>query len=221
MNGKWHRRFAVILVAIICIAMVVSGGSMFFSGSGLPSTNSNTSTNAPNSVADYQAQKVRIAAIAEQAKADPGNIPLQNDLGNEYYDAGVAAQSVAPTEAQGNFRQAVEAYQNVLKTNKDPNVMVDMATAAFKSGNNDLAEKSFQEALTLKPDFYNGLVNYGVFLANAKQDLAGAITQWQKAQKFAPDSSAKAQLATMISQAQSQLQAPINKGTSNPATPGK
>jgi len=220
MKEKQQRKFAIVLVVVICIAMVVSGGSMFFSGSSVPPTNSNTPTNAPNSAADYQALKVRIAAIAEQGKADPSNIPLQNDLGNEYYDAGVAAQSVAPTEAQGNFKHAVEAYQNVLKTNKDPNVMVDMATAAFYSGDNDLAEKTFKEALTLKPDFYNGLVNYGVFLADTKQDLAGAITQWQKAQSLAPNSSEKARMGTLISQAQSQLKAPSNNGASNPATNG-
>jgi|GEM_PF-498785 len=222
MMGKQHRGFAAVLVIVICIAMVISGGSMFFSGSGLPSADSNPngSTNVPNSAADYQAKKIRIAAIAEQAKTDPNNIPLQNDLGNEYYDAGVAAQSVVPTEAQENFKNAVIAYQNVLKINKDPNVMIDMATAAFKSGDNDLAETSFKEALTLKPDLYNGLANYGVFLASVKQDLPGAITQWQKAQNLAPDSSEKARMGALISQAQSQLKAPSNNAASNPATNG-
>ncbi|SPF35309.1 conserved exported hypothetical protein [Candidatus Desulfosporosinus infrequens] len=220
MMGKYHRRFAAVLVIVICFAMIVSGGSMFFSGGPVPPAQSNTATNSPNTAANYQAQKVRLAAIAERAKADPGNVQLQNDLGNEYYDAGVAAQSVAPTEAQVNFKQAVEAYQNVLKTNQDTNVMVDMATAAFYSGDNDLADKTFKEALTLKPDHFNGLANYGVFLAEAKQDLPGAIIQWQKAQNLAPDSSEKARLGMFISQAQSQLKGSSNNGTSNPATNG-
>jgi tetratricopeptide (TPR) repeat protein len=220
MIGKHHRRFAAVLVGMMCIAMITSGGAMYFSGSSLSPTGSSPSTNVPNSVADYQAQKVRLAAIAERAKADPSNVMLQIDLGKEYSDAGVAAQSVAPAEVQENFRAAVEAYQNVLKTNKDPNVMIDMATAAFKGGDNELAEKSFKEALTIKPDFYNGLVNYGVFLASVKQDLAGAIIQWQKAQNLAPDSSEKARLGTLISQAQSQLKVPSNNGVPNPAANG-
>ena len=216
MRKKQHRFFAVVLVILISIAMVGSGFSVFFSGTGVPSTN--TPTN--NVSADYQAQKVRLAAIAERAKADIGNVQLQKELGNEYYDAGVAASEVAPTEVQENFRLAVEAYQNALKTDKDPNVMVDMATAAFKSGDNDLAEKSFNEALAIKPDLYNGLVNYGIFLANAKQDLSGAVTQWQQAQNVAPDSSEKARMGTLISQAQSQLKAPSNNGNENPVTNG-
>ena len=213
MKKKQHRFFAVVLVVLISIAMVGSGFSMFFTGSGVPSTDLNNSTNA---IADYQAKKVRIAAIAERAKADPSNVQLQSALGNEYYDAGVAATEVALTEVQENFKHAVEAYQNVLKTNKDPNVMVDMATAAFKSGDNDLAQKSFQEALVLKPDFYNGLVNYGIFLANGKQDLAGAISQWQKAQNVAQSTTEKEQIKSLIDQAQSQL----NSGASNPETNG-
>lgn len=213
MKKKQHRFFAVVLVVLISIAMVASGFSMFYSGSGVPSADPNTQTNA---IADYQAKKVSIAAIAEQAKKDPGNVQLQSALGNAYYDAGVVASEVAPAEVQENFKHAVEAYQNVLKTNKDPNVLVDMATAAFKSGDNDLAEKSFNEALVIKPDFYNGLANYGIFLANVKQDMAGAITQWQKAQNIAQSSTEKEQMKSLIDQAQSQL----NNGVSNPATNG-
>ena len=213
MKKKQHRFFAVVLVVLISIAMVASGFSMYFGGSGVPAKNS---TPATNTAADYQAKKVQILAIAERAKADPGNVQLQITLGNEYYDAGVAASELAPSEVQENFKQAVGAYQNALKTSKDPNVMVDMATAAFKSGDNDLAEKTFKEALVLKPDFYNGLANYGIFLANVKQDLAGAIVQWQKAQNIAQSSSEKEQIKSLINQAQSQL----NNGGSNPATNG-
>lgn len=217
LRKKMHRGFAIVIVVLICIAMVGSGFSLFFTGSGVPPTNSNAATNA---AADYQARKVRLGAIAEQVKANPTNVQLQIDLGNEYYDAGVAAAEVAPAEVQENFKHAVGAYQIVLKTKKDPGVMVDMATAAYRSGDNDLAEKTFKEALSIKPDFFNGLVNYGVFLADAKQDLSGAIAEWQKAQNLAPDSSSKAQIQTFISQAQSQLKAPENKGGTNSATDG-
>jgi tetratricopeptide (TPR) repeat protein len=233
MKKDLHRRFAVVLVVVIIIAMVASGGSMFFSGSSIPVPNSNSPTNAPNSAADYQTKKVRIAALVERAKADPSNVQLQNDLANEYFDAGVAARSVAPTEAQENFRHALEAYQIVLKTNKDPDIMGDMATSAFYSGDNDLAEKSYQEALALKPDFLNGLINYGIFLSQAKQDWAGALNQWQKALSLAQNSSDKEQINLMISQAQSKLNAnqstngisnpnpALKDGVANPASPGK
>lgn len=216
LKKKTQRVYATILTVVISIAMIGSGFLGYFLGGSVPPTNSKNS-NTANATADYQARKVRIEAMVQQAKVDPGNVPLQTALGNEYYDAGIAAEQVAPTETAENYKHAVEAYQNVLKTNKDPNVMVDMATAAFKSGDNDLAEKSYKEALALKPDFYNGLVNYGVFLANVKQDLPGAIIQWEKAENIALNSTEKDSVKSLISQAQSALKTnPAASGTSNP-----
>lgn len=214
MRKRQQRVFALIIVSLVTLAMVGSGFAMFFTNSGIPAPNQNSSTNT-NTIADYQAKKASLATLAAQAKSDTGNVALQTALGNQYYDAGLEAETAAPSESPENYKHAVDAYQNVLKVNKDINVMVDMATAAFKSGQNDLAEKTYQEALTIKPDFLNGLVNYGIFLANIKQDLPGAIAQWQKAQNVAPAGTERDQINAMISQAQNQL-----KGGTNPSTGG-
>lgn len=217
MKKKTQRIFAGILAVLISIAMVGLGIiGILFSGDETPS-GSTTSNKTANAAAEYQAQKVRIEAMVQQAKVDPGNVPLQTALGNEYYNAGREALNVAPSEVQENYKKAVEAYQKVLKTNKDPNIIVDMATSAFYSGDYDLAEKSFNEALVIKPDFINALINYGIFLSQAKQDWAGALNQWQKALPLAQNSSDKEQIQAMISQAQSELKTnPAAKGTSNP-----
>jgi len=215
LNKKTQRVYATILTVLVSVAMIGSAFIGYFASSGNTPSGSANST-AANATADYQAKKVTIEAMVKQAKLDPANVALQTALANQYYDAGVAAETVAPTETQENFKNAVAAYQVVLKTSKDPNIMVDMATAAFKSQQNDLAEKTFKEALTLKPDHYNGLVNYGFFLANVKQDLAGAISQWEKAKTIAASSTEKDQVAALISQAQSQLKSnPAVNGTSS------
>lgn len=217
MKKKSQRIFAGILAILVSIAMVGSGLLVFFFSGDDPLTGTGASKQTANATAEYQAQKVRIDAMVQQAKVDPENVPLQTALGNEYYNAGVAAQTVAPAEIQENFSKAVEAYQIVLKTNKDPNVMVDMATSAFYSQNFDLADKSFKEALVIKPDFSNALVNYGIFLSQAKQDWAGALIQWQKALPLAQKSSDKEQIQAMITQAQGELKTnPAAGGTSNP-----
>lgn len=216
LKKKSQRIFAGILAVLISIAMVGSGLLVFFfSGDKLPSGSSASALTA-NAEAEYQAQKLRIEAMVQQTKVDPENVLLQTALGNEYYNAGREALNVAPTEVQENFKKAVEAYQKVLKTNKDPNIIVDMATSAFYSGDYELAEKSFNEALVIKPDFINALINYGIFLSQAKQDWTGALNQWQKALPLAQDSSDKEQIQAMISQAQSELKAPAASSTSNP-----
>jgi tetratricopeptide (TPR) repeat protein len=217
LNKKTQRIFAGILAVLVSIAMVGSGLLVFFFSGDEPPTGTSASAQTANATAEYQAQKLRIDAMVQQARVDPENVPLQTALGNEYYNAGVAAQTVAPAEIQVNFSKAVEAYQIVLKTNKDPNVMVDMATSAFYSGNYDLADKSFNEALVIKPDFINALINYGIFLSQAKQDWTGALNQWQKALPLAQKNSDKEQIQAMISQAQSELKTnPTGSGTSNP-----
>jgi len=219
LNKKSQRIFAGILAILISIAMIGSGIIGFFFSRNQPPSGSGA-TQATNAAADYQATKARIEAMVQQAKADPGNLPLQTALGNEYYNAGVAAQTVAPAEVVENFKNAIGPYQIVLKTNKDPNIMVDMATSAFYSGDYDLAEKSFTEALAVKPDFSNALVNYGIFLSQAKQDWAGAVNQWQKALPLAQKSSDKEQIQAMIDQAQSELKAsPAVNGTNQNPNP--
>ncbi|TGE33986.1 hypothetical protein [Desulfosporosinus sp. Sb-LF] len=230
MKKKQQRVFATILAVLISVAMIGSAVVGYFVGGGVP-PGTNSSTKTTSATEDYQAKKARVEAMAQQAKTDPGNVPLQSALGDGYYDAGMAALDVAPTDAQGNFKHAVEAYQNVLKTNKDFNVVVDMATAAFYSGDNELAEKTYKEALVLKPDSYNALGNYGIFLSQAKKDWAGALTQWQKAQSVAQTSDEKDRMKTLISEAENQLKAnnapngisnpnpALKNGTSNSATP--
>jgi len=221
LNKKTQRIYATILTVLVSIAMIGSGFlGYFFGGGNTPSGSTNSAT--ANAAADYASKKVSVEAMVKQAKLDPGNVPLQTALANQYYDLGVVSETVAPTETQANYKGAVEAYQNVLKTSKDPNVMVDMATAAFKSGDNDLAEKTYKEVLVLKPDHYNGLVNYGVFLANVKQDVAGAVVQWEKAQKIASTSAEKDNIKSLLDQAQTALKSnPAPSGTSgqnpNPA----
>ncbi|TGE36576.1 hypothetical protein E4K67_19235 [Desulfosporosinus fructosivorans] len=215
MKKRTQRISAGILAVLVSIAMVGSGLLVFFFSGDDENPTGTSASQTANATAEYQAQKLRIDAMVQQSKVDPENVPLQTALGNEYYNAGVAAQTVAPAEVKENFSKAVEAYQIVLKTNKDPNIIVDMATSAFYSENYDLADKSFKEALAIQPNFINALINYGIFLSQAKQDWAGALNQWQKALPLAQKSSDKEQIQAMISQAESELKTNAANGTTN------
>jgi len=63
--AKKHRISAWILVIMIIIAMVASGGAMFFSGSSVPPANTSPTTKAADPVAEYQASKARIEAMVK------------------------------------------------------------------------------------------------------------------------------------------------------------
>ncbi len=217
MKKKTQRIYAGILAVVVSIAMVGMGiFGLFFNGDQL-SAGSNAAT-ASNAAAEYQDQKLRIEAMAQQAEIDPENIHLQKALGNEYFNAGIVAQEVAPAEVQDNFMHAAEILQNVTETEKDENILLVLALSAYFSGNNELAENSFKGSLEINPDSLHGLTNYGIFLSQAKQDWAGALNQWQKALTLAQDDSDKEQIQAMISQAQSELETKAENGTSNPAS---
>jgi len=196
LNNKKSQRITVIIIAIlITISLVGAGVFGYFSGGTSPNSSSASNTN------DYSSLKSRVDALNQQVNSNPNDIQLQQDLGNAYYDLASVAQKDAPNEVQEDYNQAVKYYQNVLKTKKDINVLTDMATAAFYGGQNDLADRSFKEALTETPDFSQALFNYGVFLSEVKKDYPSAIRMWQTVLDKVPNGPNADQLKQLISQA--------------------
>ena len=198
-----HRFVAAVLAVLVAFSMVGSAILVYFEGGfAQPEIPAQT---ALDPAKQLQALKDSTEAIKEQAKANPADLTLQTELGNAYYDLGMAALDLAPGEAKDYLLQAVTVYQNVLKSKRDINILVDLATAAFNAGEQDLAARSFQQALAEKPDFYPALFNYGKFLFEAKQDYLGAIEQWQKALQLNPSQQDAEMLKTLIAAAQGQL----------------
>lgn len=203
-----HRAIAIIIVALVSISMIGSTFVLFFSDSPVTQTAAQTANPADSQIADLQSQ---VDAFNQALEKNPEDTNLRLNLADKYYDLGLAQlsssqdQSIAEA-ATTNLKQAVAQYQEVLKVNKDDvNVLVDMATAAFYSGDNTLAESTFQHVLAIKPDFYNALVNYGIFLIEAKSDYIGAIEEFNKALNTNPSPESAQQLNNLISYAQSKL----------------
>ncbi|MEA4903193.1 tetratricopeptide repeat protein [Desulfitobacterium sp.] len=203
-----HRAIAIIIVALVSISMIGSTFVLFFSDSPVTQTAAQTANTADSQIADLQGQ---VDAFNQALEKNPGDTNLRLNLADKYYDLGLAQlsssqdQSIAGA-ATTNLKQAVAQYQEVLKVNKDDvNILVDMATAAFYSGDNTLAESTFQHVLAIKPDFYNALVNYGIFLIEAKSDYIGAIEEFNKALNTNPPPESAQQLNNLISYAQSKL----------------
>lgn len=85
-----------------------------------------------------------------------------------------------------------------------------MATAAFYSGQNDLAEKSYKDALTQNPEFQQALFNYGVFLSSVKKDYSTAIRVWQTALDKEPNGLNADRLKQLIPETKDMLAAQQN-----------
>lgn len=219
---KKQRTLAIVIAVLVSIGMIAPSFMLLFSDSN--NGNAVYSLNGGNSTA--QSLKSQADALSEAVRANPQDTAARLNLANTYYDLAMATLGTdTPEEANPYFKEAVKEYQEVLKTQRDVNILVDMATAAFYGGEDDLAEKTFKEALTEKPDFLNGLLNYGVFLMNAKNDYMGAIEQWNTAlAKANPSPEDTERLKSFINMAQERLQQSFEKSGDinnlNPATSG-
>lgn len=217
MRKKTQRTIGIVIAVLVSIAMIVPSFGVLFTNSG------NGGVADPNNIQGLQSE---VDSLSQALQANPQAASTRLSLANTYYDLAIAtSQSETPEKAEAIFKQAVAEYQEVTKTNKDVNVLTDMATAAFYGGEVDLADQTFKLALAEKPDFLNALLNYGVFLMNAKNDYMGAIAQWNTALST-PNLSAddKDRLNSFISMAQEKIQQSFEAtgsiDNSNPSTSG-
>lgn len=205
MKRKTQRIAAIVIAVLVSFSMIGSAAfGYFYGGFNLPPS-SPPATKTLSAGEQYNLQKAQVEGLEGKVKANPQDMTTQLDLANAYFNLAVLAQEAAPEESVSDFTKAVNGYQTVLesmKTTKDINVLVDMATAAFYAGQDDLAEKTFKEALAQQPKFFAALYNYGMFLAHAKKDSAGAVKVWQEALAADPSNPRAADLQALIQQAQ-------------------
>jgi len=216
LNKKKIQRIKAIFITLLLAMAIVGSGAYgyFYGGSSTSQTSSSSPSSSGNS--DYDSSKNQVNVLNQKLKSSPNNIPIQQDLGNAYYDLATVAKQVAPNEAKEDYLLAIKYYQNVLNTKQDINVLTDMATAAFYSGQSDLAEKSFKEALKERPDFTQAMFNYGVFLSEIKKDYSTAIHVWQTALDKEPNGPNADQLKQLIPQTKDKLAS--QQKVANPGT---
>lgn len=205
-SAKKTQSFKAIVIVVLLILSIVGAGAFgYFRGNSSTANSSLAQPSSTSANSDYTNLKNRVNELSQQVRSNPNDIQLQQDLGNAYYDLGAAARTAAPNEAKNDFIQATKYYQNVLNTKQDINVLTDMATAAFYSGQNDLAEKSYQKAIHENPNFQQALFNYGIFTYQIKKDNAKAIQLWQSALNKDPNGPNAEEIKQLIAKAKTEL----------------
>ncbi|TDA70466.1 MAG: tetratricopeptide repeat protein [Clostridia bacterium] len=188
-----NKRATRIPFIILTIAIAASLVGYFAMGSGpLPSVpvGEPAGTNAGDATAAAVSQQQTSIRQLEQAlKLNESNPQLWVQLGNAYYDlGGIYSGQQRFSEAQQEFSLAVDAYRKSLAMDgSQVDVRVDMATAAYFAGRDEDAEKNFTQVLEQNPDHLIANLNYGVFLADRKNNYEKAVTYWQKVVKLDPD----------------------------------
>ena len=151
-------------------------GSQQVAGPAAPPAPTQAAASSPQSPAPPPLDLQRASDLERQAKADPNNAALREQLGNLYFDA-------------QRFDLAIPWYEAAIKLDKkNVNLSTDLAVSWFYENDVDRALKQIDYSLSLDPKHAKTLLNQGIFRAFGKQDLAAAGKSWEQVVAIAPTS---------------------------------
>jgi tetratricopeptide (TPR) repeat protein len=150
-------------------------------------------------MADKQAEP-----LLAKLKTNPNDADTLADVGNIYYDT-------------QNFREAIGYYQQSLNLKDNANVRTDMGTAYWHLGDADSALREFEGALRVDPRHANTYYNMGIVRWQAKMDVQGAVSAWQKLLETNPDFPQKDKIEDLIARARQHANIKPGTKTDKPA----
>jgi len=202
-NQNWTATQAYVL-AVICLVVGIALG-YFIRGSASPAQPAvaaateatSGGANGPMGPGQLQAipQQQTADIVAAQAKplldalkANPDDWDKLVQLGNIYYDASV-------------YPDAINYYSRAVKIRPEPNVLTDLGTAYFYSGDSKNALSTFDQSLKIDPKHANTLFNIGIVKWQGLKDPKGAIMVWEKLLKENPNYEGKQKVQELIERA--------------------
>jgi cytochrome c-type biogenesis protein CcmH/NrfG len=108
----------------------------------------------------------------------------------------------------GNYSQAIAAYQAVLKRDaKNVDAMTHLGLIVSIGGHADAALATFDRALAIDPKYPPAYLYRGQVLFEQKQDYAGAVKAWESFLKLVPKGEDHDRVVAMLQDAKSKQQA--------------
>jgi tetratricopeptide (TPR) repeat protein len=102
----------------------------------------------------------------------------------------------------GRYSEAIAAYQAVLKRDpKNVDATTHLGLIVAIGGHADTALETFARALAIDPNYPPALLYRGQVLYDAKRDVQGAITSWEKFLAVSPQGEDRERVARMIAEA--------------------
>jgi cytochrome c-type biogenesis protein CcmH/NrfG len=197
-SGNWTSTQAYIL-AVFCLVLGVTLGYLF-RGSASPAEAATASTASDSSATqgsqvqltpEQQKEMIDQAAapLLATLKTNPDDIDTVIKVGNLYYDG-------------RQYADAVKYYQLAAKSQpKNADLLTDLGTSLWYTGDADGAITEFQKALKYQPYHPGTLFNLGIVRWQGKSDPKGAIEAWEQLLEKNPDYPQKQQLQEYIAKA--------------------
>ena len=111
-------------------------------------------------------------------------------------------QAARGSLAEGRYSEAIAAYQAVLKRDpKNVDAMTHLGLIVAIGGHADSALETFDKALAIDPDYAPALLYRGQVLYEAKKDVAGAVSSWERFVKVAPSAEDRERVKKLIADA--------------------
>lgn len=127
--------------------------------------------------------------LIKQLASSPNNATLAAQIGNIYYDAQA-------------FDLAANYYQKSLSIKSDNMpVRVDLATALFSNGKVDSALNELNSVLLTDPNNNAALLNRGIVKWKGKNDVEGAVADWESILQQTPSGAAADKIRALIAEA--------------------
>ncbi|HEY7520880.1 MAG TPA: tetratricopeptide repeat protein [Methylomirabilota bacterium] len=111
-------------------------------------------------------------------------------------------QAARGSLSEGRYSEAIAAYQAVLKRDpKNVDAMTHLGLIVAIGGHADSALETFDKALAIDPDYAPALLYRGQVLYEAKQDVAGAVSAWERFIQVAPNADERERVKKLIAEA--------------------
>jgi tetratricopeptide (TPR) repeat protein len=111
-------------------------------------------------------------------------------------------QAARGSLSEGRYSEAIAAYQAVLKRDpKNVDAMTHLGLIVAIGGHADSALETFDKALAIDADYAPALLYRGQVLYEAKKDVAGAVSSWERFVKVAPNAEDRKRVEKLIAEA--------------------
>jgi cytochrome c-type biogenesis protein CcmH/NrfG len=190
------------LLAVFCLVLGLALGYLFRGSASPAAATVEAATSANSTMSQGQSTKEQITPEQQKAMVEQAVAPLRATLKTSPNDFSTIVRLANLYFDGQQYPEAVKYYQLAVKsqpTNAD--LLTDLGTSIWYTGDADGAIAEFQTALKHRPDHPGTLFNLGIVRWQGKLDPQGAVQAWEELLRLNPNYPQKREVQEYIDRA--------------------